>query len=238
MIEKNFYKMPKIFFEDSKYKDMKNDSKLSYMILLDLLPLSKKNKWINEDGEYYVKLSRNKLMKILNVKGTQKMAQIMRELVDHKLIINKRVGLTKCNEIYILMPDIKTNLIPSFYPEVRDDEEDFKTLHKTFSERLHIDYLKGRYDNTMVDEIINNICHMYTSNLTVIGGQVIPRSAVRGVLDKLEVHHIEHVIRQYLETAQEQKIRNTIRYMQTLIYNSVFEAGSRVRGQIRHDFGY
>mgnify|MGYP003772135039 FL=1 len=46
MIEKNFYKMPKIFFEDSKYKDMKNDSKLSYMILLDLLPLSKKNKWI------------------------------------------------------------------------------------------------------------------------------------------------------------------------------------------------
>ncbi|NLI89427.1 MAG: hypothetical protein GX366_03330 [Epulopiscium sp.] len=81
--------------------------------------------------------------------------------MDHELIINKRVGLTKCNEIYILMPDIespkdkdnnppeklkskpgerknqtdiktntnktnytKTNFIPSFYPEVRDEEED------------------------------------------------------------------------------------------------------------------
>ncbi|HHX62042.1 MAG TPA: hypothetical protein GX707_15240 [Epulopiscium sp.] len=40
-------------------------------------------------------------MALLHIKGTQKASQVMKELVDYELIIYKKVGLTKCNEIYI-----------------------------------------------------------------------------------------------------------------------------------------
>jgi len=52
-------------------------------------------------GQVFVKLSRRKLMDLLNIAGTQKAVQVMRELVDHELIVCKRVGLTSCNEIYL-----------------------------------------------------------------------------------------------------------------------------------------
>ena len=111
-----FYQMPKVFFVDSKYKNMKNDSKLAYMILQDLLPLSIKNNWVNERGEVFVKLSRAKLMSLLNIKGTQKIAQIMKELVDHNLIIYKRIGLTKCNEIYIFHLQMRIFMVLKTFP--------------------------------------------------------------------------------------------------------------------------
>lgn len=100
-----FYQMPKSMFHNPKYIPMKNDAKLAYMMIRDLLDLSVKNGWVNDRNEVYVKLSRTKLMSRLNIKGTQKFAQVMKELVDYELIIYKRIGLNKCNEIYICIPE-------------------------------------------------------------------------------------------------------------------------------------
>lgn len=44
-------------------------------------------------------------MDLLNIKGSQKAAQVMKELVDYGLVANKRIGLTRCNEIYLYLPD-------------------------------------------------------------------------------------------------------------------------------------
>jgi hypothetical protein len=100
-----FYQLPKAFFHNPLYIDMKNESKIAYSILRDLLELSIKNNWINDKREVYVKLSREKLMNYLQVKGKQKITQIMKELKDKSLILEKQVGLNKCNEIYICIPD-------------------------------------------------------------------------------------------------------------------------------------
>lgn len=99
-----FYQMPKAFFNHPAYMTMRAESKLAYMLIIDLLPLSIKNNWVNENDEVFVKLSRTKLMAALNIKGNQKASLIMKELVEYKLIVNKRMGLTKCNEIYIFHP--------------------------------------------------------------------------------------------------------------------------------------
>lgn len=97
----SFYKIPKGFLHNPKYISMKSESKLAYSLLKDLLDLSAKNGWVNASGEIYVKISREKLMLRLNIRGTQKMTQVMNELKELQLIEETQVGLKKCNEIYI-----------------------------------------------------------------------------------------------------------------------------------------
>ncbi|NFA43918.1 hypothetical protein EXM65_15420 [Clostridium botulinum] len=100
-----FYQLPKAFFHNPLYMNMRNESKLAYSILRDLLELSIKNDWINDNNEVFVKLSRDKLMQYLNIKGKQKITQIMNELKSKELIVEKQIGVNKCNEIYICIPD-------------------------------------------------------------------------------------------------------------------------------------
>ncbi|HHX59175.1 MAG TPA: hypothetical protein GX707_00295 [Epulopiscium sp.] len=99
--EMDFYEMPKAFFEDPRYMSMRSESKIAYMLMYNLLALSEEKNQVNKNGELYVKFSRDTLMRELNIKGNQKAAQVMKELVDHELIVCKRVGLTQCNEIYL-----------------------------------------------------------------------------------------------------------------------------------------
>lgn len=101
----NFYQLPKAFFYHEKYTGMRNEGKIAYALLRNLLTLSIQKGWVNEKGEIYVKLSREKLMKYLNIKGSQKMSQVMQELLDKELIVEKRLGLNRCNEIYLCYPE-------------------------------------------------------------------------------------------------------------------------------------
>jgi len=103
--ETKFYQLPKAFFHNPKYINMKNETKIAYALLRDLLELSIKNNWINSNNEVYVKLSRVKLMQRLNIKGTAKMTEIIKELKDHELIVENRLGLKQVNEIYVCAPD-------------------------------------------------------------------------------------------------------------------------------------
>ena len=100
-----FYQMPKAFFHNPKYMTMKNESKLAYTILKDLLDLSIENNWVNDKNEVFVKLSREKMMKYLQIKGTAKYAAIIKELTDKELIVKRSLGLNRVDETYICIPD-------------------------------------------------------------------------------------------------------------------------------------
>lgn len=106
-----FYKLPKAFFHNPKYMFMKNETKIAYGLLRDLLSLSIKNGWVNSNNEPFVRLSREKLMIRLQIKGSQKMSQVMKELVENELIIEKRLGQGNTNIIYICIPDELQNVI-------------------------------------------------------------------------------------------------------------------------------
>ena len=49
--EIKFYQMPKAFFHNPEYINMKNESKIAYSILRDLLSLSIENNWVNKNDE-------------------------------------------------------------------------------------------------------------------------------------------------------------------------------------------
>ena len=95
-----FYQIPQAFYHNPKYIGMNPSSRETYAMLRNLLPLSINNGWINEAGEIYVKLSREKLMLRLGIKK-DKMSKVFKELRDLGLIVEKRIGCNKCNEIYI-----------------------------------------------------------------------------------------------------------------------------------------
>lgn len=100
----SFYQIPKSFFHNIEYITMSSEAKLAYTLLYDLLDLSAKNNWINDDGEVYIKLSREKLMLRLNIRSKTTAAKVMKELIKKGLIEEKRIGVNKCNEIYICTP--------------------------------------------------------------------------------------------------------------------------------------
>lgn len=129
--EEKFYKIPKAFFHNPLYKNMKNETKIAYAILRDLLELSIKNNWINEKHEVYVKLSRSKMMYYLNIKGTQKYSDIMKELIDKELIVKKRVGLNRVDETYVCIPEELTNIYND--EELLEYEENEKNIEKSTS---------------------------------------------------------------------------------------------------------
>lgn len=263
-----FYKMPKCFFHDSAYTSLKCESKLAYMLLLDLLPLSVANNWVNEDNEVFVKMSRDKLMALLNIRGTQKAAQIMRELVDYGLIVYKRVGLSSCNEIYLYHspcakgkgPDPKDKKEPEEEVEKEVDKvdkevekpapvlepdlisriaraEEMDEIEDLLENDIHMEDLRQKYNPILVNEIGNNVVEMFFNERTVIGGQSKPMVIMRSFLRKLRMYHIEYVIDQFMAVSGHETITNSKRYLQTLIYNSIFEANTKMIANINYHMG-
>lgn len=52
-----FYSVPKIFFDNDKFKDLSAMSKLLYSFLLDRMSLSRKRNWIDDKNRAYIKYS-------------------------------------------------------------------------------------------------------------------------------------------------------------------------------------
>lgn len=124
----NFVKFPNKLIYDEKYKGIKAEGKILYSILLDLITLSIENGWINKAGEPYVKLSREKIKKLLNIKGSEKMAAVVAELKSYGLISERKTGFTSCNEIYIynIEEDSKCSIdedYEGFREEILDEKE-------------------------------------------------------------------------------------------------------------------
>lgn len=80
-----YYKLPKIFFEDEKYMDMKLEVKVAYSILKDRLELSLSRGWIDEEGAVYLVFSNSKLMKLLGC-SKSKLLSIKKILKEYDLI--------------------------------------------------------------------------------------------------------------------------------------------------------
>lgn len=251
--ETQFFQMPKGFFNNPKYMPMRCESKLAYMLMLDLLPLSIENNWVNKNGEVFVKLSRDKLMTLLNIKGSQKAAQVMKELVSYGLIINKKVGLNKCNEIYLYHlegaspkespptnrgsgPDQQEQKPVS--PSTQSLAADMEEVQYILANQIYLDDLKQQFDPGLVEEIGNSICEMFLNTTTPIGKQDKPMVIMQDVIRKLKFYHIEHVINQYKEVSAQVEIFNPKRYLQTMIYNSIYETDTKVFSHIWRNFGY
>lgn len=99
----SFVILPKFLFND-EFCDMSNDAKMLYAILRDRCSLSKKNRWIDKNGDIYLIYTREKLSIIMNC-SVNTVRKGIEQLKEYNLIEEVRRGLTKPNWIYVLTTD-------------------------------------------------------------------------------------------------------------------------------------
>lgn len=96
----SYFRVPKILFQDIKFKDLSTDAKTLYGILLDRMGLSVKNGWLDEQGRVYIIFPVQEVMDALGC-ADNKATKLFRELEKFGLIERKRRGLGKTNLIYV-----------------------------------------------------------------------------------------------------------------------------------------
>ena len=92
--------MPRWLFSDPRYCDMSLDAKVTYTFLLNRFQLSRRNNWVNEQGEVFVIFPRKALAKELRI-CEQRITAAFRKLVDLELVWEKRCGRGDANQIYL-----------------------------------------------------------------------------------------------------------------------------------------
>ena len=61
-----FYRLPKALITDKRFKDVSNNAKLLYGLMLDRMGLSAKSGWFDENNRVYIKYAVKTIMEDLN----------------------------------------------------------------------------------------------------------------------------------------------------------------------------
>lgn len=104
----SFFKFPKPFIYDEKYKSLSNHAKLLYMLLFGRLELSIKNGWHDRDGNVFQYYTNEQLMVDLN-NSEKTIIKFKKELKDVGLLKEVRQGNNLPNRIYISAVDGTVN---------------------------------------------------------------------------------------------------------------------------------
>lgn len=96
----SFYRTPKVFFTDDRFRCLSSDAKILYGILLDRVSLSARNKWIDEQGRIYVYMTISSIEKSIG-RCHQKSCKLLDELERIGLIERVKQGQGKPTRIYV-----------------------------------------------------------------------------------------------------------------------------------------
>ena len=99
-----FFKFPKPFIYDEKYKKLSNNAKLMYMLLFGRLELSIKNGWHDRKGYVFQYYTNEQLMIDLN-SSEKTIIKVKKELREVGLLEEVRQGNNLPNRIYISQVD-------------------------------------------------------------------------------------------------------------------------------------
>ena len=94
-----FYRLPKALITDNRFKDISNNSKLLYGLMLDRMSLSVRSGWFDDQNRVYIKYSIKSIMEDLNCSKMTAVG-LLKELQAIGLVdIEQRNGLA--NIIYV-----------------------------------------------------------------------------------------------------------------------------------------
>jgi len=95
-----FYRTPKVFYTDEKFRTLSSDAKILYGIMLDRLSLSVKNDWRDDAGRVFIYMTLDSIEEMMGC-ARQKAVALVKELADFGLIEKKKQGLCKPTKIYV-----------------------------------------------------------------------------------------------------------------------------------------
>ena len=102
-----FYRMPKALITDPRFKNVSNNAKLLYGLMLDRMSLSAKSGWYDEENRVYIKYAVKSIVEDLNV-GKDLASRMLKELESIGLIdIVKRSGISSIIYVKNFISDVK-----------------------------------------------------------------------------------------------------------------------------------
>ncbi len=209
IIKYQFYSMPKELFSN-KYKDLSLEAKMIYTLFIDRLELSKKNNWVNENGEVYLIFKRNDIGDILNITD-KTVTKAIKELKDIKLVFESRRGLGKPNLIYIG----KLNL----------ENQETENLHLITGKKSEIESRENTTNESEKLQTSNTNINNTNFNETDVSQSVIDEE-LEEIKQKCELHLLEEVdSRGNVNTKLREIIENAIEMM---YYSSSITVGNAV----------
>lgn len=95
-----FYRTPKLFFTDKRFKELSAEARILYGIMLDRMSLSVRNEWRDEEGKVFIYMTLDNVQETMGC-ARQKAVALIKELADFGLIEKKKQGLCKPSKIYV-----------------------------------------------------------------------------------------------------------------------------------------
>jgi len=96
----SFFRIPKFLFSDKKFSEMSDSAKLLYGRMLDLVGLSRQNRWEDTQGRIFIYYTNIKIRDDFGC-SDKKATKMLHELEIFGLIERKRQGLGKPSMIYV-----------------------------------------------------------------------------------------------------------------------------------------
>lgn len=146
----SFFKFPKPFIYDEKYKTLSNNAKMLYMLLFDRLELSLKNGWHDKEGNVFQYYTNEQLMIDLNCNSNKTIIKIKKELKDAGLMTEVRQGMNLPNRIYL---DVLNGSVESTFQEVQ--KVHLGSVENTLSEVQKVHTIKT--ENTKTENNNNKL---------------------------------------------------------------------------------
>ena len=146
----SFFKFPKPFIYDEKYKTLSNNAKILYMLLFDRLELSLKNGWHDKEGNVFQYYTNEQLMIDLNCNSNKTIIKIKKELKDAGLMKEVRQGMNLPNRIYL---DVLNGSVENTLSEVQ--KVHFGSVENTLSEVQKVHTIKT--ENTKTENNNNKL---------------------------------------------------------------------------------
>lgn len=84
----------------------------------------------------------------------------------------------------------------------------------------------------IIEGIITNL--YYSTKSTEIGGALLPPKVILKTLKQLTPYCIEHTVNKYEEYSRLNDIRNSPKYLQTVLYNSVYDEGISITSELNY----
>lgn len=158
----SFFKFPKPFIYDDKYKTLSNNAKMLYMLLFDRLELSLKNGWHDKEGNVFQYYTNEQLMIDLNCNSNKTIIKIKKELKDAGLMTEVRQGMNLPNRIYL---DVLNGSVESTFQEVQ--KVHLGSVENTLSEVQKVHTIKTENTKTENNNNKLSICKEVISYLNL-----------------------------------------------------------------------
>lgn len=163
----NFFRVPKRLIRDKQFQAISSDAKILYGVLLDLMTLSLKNEWLDEENRVYIIYTINSVMEQFAC-SKRKAISLMSELVNGGLIKKRRQGFGRPSQIYVMNFNSVADSKPddsNSHQDTDGKKEEFqhsKTMTGTKKTNVHNN---RRNETDMQESLVESGFHHWCKNL-------------------------------------------------------------------------